>query len=159
MEYIYLGKLVNTHGIKGEVRILSSFQFKEKVFKPKFNIYIGENKECLTINTYRPHKCFDMVTLEGIDNINDVLKYKGKKVYILKSDLILNNNEYLDSDLIGLDSYYNDNKIGVITDIINNNGYKVFEVNSKFIPYNNNFIELIDINNNKIIFKNLEGII
>lgn len=159
MKYIYLGKLVNTHGIKGEVRILSKFEFKSRAFVPKFKLYVGEDKEELIINTYRPHKCFDMVTFEGITNINDVLIYKGKKVYINKDDLKLNQNEYLDSDFINLDVFYNDSLIGKIDDVINNNGYKLFSINGKFIPYNNNFIELIDLNNNKIILKNLEGLL
>ena len=42
MEYIVIGKIVNTHGIKGEVRLLSNFKYKEKVFVPKFTIYIGK---------------------------------------------------------------------------------------------------------------------
>jgi len=84
MNYVYIGNIVNTHGIKGEVRILSSFNYKEYIFKKNFNLYIGKNKEKQTINSYRFHKIFDMVTFYGIDNINDVLKYKGEKVYILK---------------------------------------------------------------------------
>ena len=81
MEYIYIGKIVNTHGIKGEVRILSRFDFKEKVFVPNTLIYIGEEKIEEKIVSYRKHKSFDMVLLEGIKDINDVLKYKGKNVY------------------------------------------------------------------------------
>ena len=45
MEYIYLGKIVNTHGIKGEIRILSDFRYKEKVFIKYFPIYIGKKHE------------------------------------------------------------------------------------------------------------------
>ena len=77
MEYIYIGKIVNTHGIKGEVRILSKFKYKSRVLKKYFKVYIGPSKEEQIINSYRPHKQFDMITLEGITNINEVLKYKG----------------------------------------------------------------------------------
>ena len=52
MEYIYLGKIVNTHGIKGEIRILSDFRYKEKVFIKDFPIYIGKKHEKEIINTY-----------------------------------------------------------------------------------------------------------
>ena len=41
VDYVYIGKIVNTHGIKGELRILSNFDKKEHVFKPNFKIYIG----------------------------------------------------------------------------------------------------------------------
>ena len=44
MKYIYIGKIVNTHGIKGEVRLLSNFKFKDKVFKKGMTIYIGKDK-------------------------------------------------------------------------------------------------------------------
>ena len=45
MKYIYVGKIVNTHGIKGEIRILSDFLKKDLVFKKDFTLYIGPNKE------------------------------------------------------------------------------------------------------------------
>lgn len=102
MEYLYLGKIVNTHGIKGEVRILSKFKFKKKALTKHFKIYIGKQKIEEVISGYRPHKQFDMITIEGIENINDVLKYKGKHVYIKKSDIILEKGEYFDDDLIGM---------------------------------------------------------
>ncbi|MDE5539223.1 MAG: ribosome maturation factor RimM, partial [Bacilli bacterium] len=56
MEYVYLGKIVNTHGIKGEVRVLSDFERKDLVFKKGFALFIGEKKEKHIINTYRRHK-------------------------------------------------------------------------------------------------------
>ena len=74
---IYIGKIVNTHGIKGELRILSNFSSKNKVFIPQMPIYIDNQKEI--INSYRHHKMFDMITLKNYNNINEVLKYKGKK--------------------------------------------------------------------------------
>ena len=45
MKFLNVGKLVNTHGIKGEVRLISSFKYKDKVFIPKFKVYIGSSKE------------------------------------------------------------------------------------------------------------------
>ena len=159
MEYILLGVIVNTHGIKGEIRIISDFEFKEKVFKIGNKIYIGEKREEKKINSYRKHKNYDMITIKGINDIQDVLIYKGKKVYFNKEDLSLNEDEILDSDLINIEVYYKENNIGVIEEIINNNGYKLFKMNDKYIPYNKNFIEKIDIKNNKIILKNVEEIL
>ena len=45
MKYIIIGKIVNTHGIKGELRILSDFKYKDKIFKKGFPLYIGHTKE------------------------------------------------------------------------------------------------------------------
>ena len=118
MEYINIGKIVNTHGTKGEIRILSDFKYKTLVFKKAFKIYIGDNKELHLINSYRSHKNYDMITLEGINNINDVLKYKGQYVYINKEDLSLTDNMYLDTDLIDCKVYDNGQYVGIITDIM-----------------------------------------
>lgn len=117
MEYLYLGKIVNTHGIKGEVRILSKFKYKSKVLHKYFKIYIGRERIEEVINSYRPHKQFDMITMDGITNINDVIKYKGKSIFIKREDLVLGKDEYLDEDLIGLDVVMNDKVMGKVVRI------------------------------------------
>ena len=86
MNYIYVGKIVNTHALKGEIRIISDFEYKDRVFIVNNRLYVGEKKEELIIETYRVHKQFDMIKFKGIDNINDVIKYKGNKVYIDKDN-------------------------------------------------------------------------
>ena len=159
MNLIYIGDLVNTHGIKGEVRILSEIEYKEKVFVVGHHLFIGQNKEQVTINTYRTHKCFDMVTFNEFDDINDVLKFKGLKVYADKDEINLNSNELLLSDYLSLRCIYKSKTIGYIEDVINNNGYKLFKINDKYVPMNENFIEKVDIENKTIYFKNLEGLI
>ena len=63
-DYVCIGKIVNTHGIKGELRILSDFELKNKVFKKGVNLYVGPEKQEFTITGYRHHKMFDMVTLK-----------------------------------------------------------------------------------------------
>ena len=158
MELIKIGKIVNTHGIKGELRLLSKFPYKDKIFIKGMNIYIDkENKE--VINTYRKHKSFDMITMEGYSNINEVLKYKGKSVYVNKEDIKLDNN-YLDEDIIGLNAYVNDNYKGIVTDI---ERYEkvvllVIKNNDKeyLVPYE--LIEKVDINDKKIFIKNIIGL-
>ena len=109
-DYIFIGKIVNTHGIKGELRILSNFKYKNKVFVQNRRIYIGECKDEEIIVTYRKHKIFDMITMEGYNNINDVLKFLNKDVYVKKNDIDLGDGEYLDEDLIDL-SILLDNEI------------------------------------------------
>ena len=99
-----LGVIVNTHGIKGEVRIISNFEYKDRIFKVGNSIYINNNEE-LKIDTYRKHKNYDMITFNNINDIRDVLRYKGQDVYYDKDKLVLNDNEYLDDDLINLDAY------------------------------------------------------
>ncbi len=161
MALIKIGKIVNTHGIKGELRLLSNFPYKDKVFISNMKIYINK-KDIEVINTYRRHKCFDMITLKGYNNINEVLKYKGKYVYVEDSDIILNNNEYLDEELIGLNVIYENNNKGVIINIERYDKVVLFNIKditrSYLIPYNNALIDKIDIKNNKIYIKDIKGL-
>ena len=92
MEYICVGKIVQTHGIKGELRIRSKFLKKDRVFKKGFTLYLGDDKKPEVINTYRPHKEFDMVTFEGINNINDILYLKGSNVFVKRSECVIGKN-------------------------------------------------------------------
>ena len=159
MNFVYIGVIVNTHALKGEVRIISDFEYKDRVFKIKNSLYIGDLKSHEEIESYRVHKNYDMVKFKGINNINDVLKYKGKKVYVLRNNLNLKSDEYLESDLIGLNAIFEGKEIGIITDIINNNGYKLIKINDKLIPLKTNFIEKVNIEKNEVILKNVGELI
>lgn len=155
MKYIFIGRIVNTHALKGEVRIVSDFEFKDRIFKENTLLYIGENKDKEIIETYRKHKQFDMVKFKGIDYINDVLKYKGSKVYIDESILNLKDDEILISELINM-NVYNDNKyVGKITEYRSDNGNNMLRVNNKLIPYNKDFITKIDKENKSIYFHDI----
>ena len=159
MELIKIGKIVNTHGIKGEIRLLSKFPYKDKVFVKDNTIYI-DKKYKEVINSYRKHKNFDMITLVGYNNNNEVLKYKGKYVYINKEDIILDKDNYLDEELIGLSVIFNNEVKGVITNIERYDKVVLFVIdNGKYlVPYNNNLIDKIDINNKRIYIKNISGL-
>lgn len=163
MNYILIGKIVNTHGIKGELRIISDFPYKDRVFKKNFNIYIGKDKINEVINTYRHHKIFDMITLKNYNNINEVLKYKGSLVYINRLDLKLNDNEYLECDLLDFNIIINNNIIGKLSSFENHNNNKIIIVKNKekeiLLPYNKNLIENINLDKKEITYKNIEGLI
>ena len=156
MEKLYIGKYVKTHGIKGEIKIKSNFKYKEKVFK-KGNIIYIDNKEFI-INSYRVHQEYDMVTLNGINNINDILEYKGSNVYINKDDLTLDKDDYLDEDLIGMNTYINNESKGKVTYIINlNKDKKLLVINNKYVPME--LIKKIDFNNKKIYLEEVDGLL
>ena len=98
MQKVYVGKVVGTHGIKGEIRIISDFQFKDKVFVVGNSLVI--NDKDYVIRSYRKHKNFDMVTLNDYNDINEVLFLVRNKVYFDKEKLNLSNEEVLDEDLL-----------------------------------------------------------
>ena len=156
MNYICIGKIVNTHALKGEVRIISNFEYKSRIFIKDFNLYIGNDKTKLIIESYRVHKNFDMVKFIGIDNINDVLKYKGSLVYINSDDLVLNNDELLEEELLNMNVYNNDKLIGNISEYRVDNGNKMIRVNNRLIPFNKDFIIKIDKDKHIIYMKNIE---
>lgn len=161
MKLIKIGKIVNTHGIKGELRLLSKFPYKDKVFIPNMKIYINKETE-EEINTYRKHKNFDMITLKGYSNINEVLKYKGKVAYVNTEDIKLEQDKYLDEEIIGLTVIYENTEKGTISNIERYDKTSLLviknEDNEYLIPYNDNVIEKIDINNKKIYIKDIKGL-
>lgn len=150
MKYLMIGKIVNTHALKGEVRLLSSFEYKNKIFIPGNKLFIGINKDIEEIESYRTHKNFDMIKFKGIDYINDVLKYKGCNVYIDEDELKLNDDEILVKDYPLYEVYNDENLVGKITEYRNDNGNEMIKINDKFIPYNKDFITKIDKSNKKI---------
>lgn len=161
MNNIYVGKVVNTHGIKGEIRILSHFQFRENAFKVGTNIIINDEK--YKINSYRRHKQFDMITLDGYNNINDVLFLLKKKVYKEKSELALEKNQILDSELLSfkvIDKYGNS---GIIKEVFyassTNKIIRVMFAKEVLIPLDSPFIKKIDIDNKQIEVDLIEGMI
>ena len=162
MKYVMIGKIVNTHGLKGEVRILSSFKYKDRIFKEGMNIYIGREKVCEEINSYRFHKIFDMITIKGYNNINDVLKYKGEYVFVNKEDVVLRDNEYLDEDIIGLSVYTEDRLLGVVKRIEKHSTNEILvvknDVNNYLVPYNFDIILRVDLKEKKMIVNNIVGL-
>ena len=156
MEKLLIGKYVSTHGIKGEIRIKSNFKYKEKVFVVGNIIYIGDKE--FIINSYRVHKEYDMITLDGINNINDILFLKGSLVYIDKDSLNLNKDEYLDSDLIGFNVYMTEILKGKVSDInYLTKNKKLLVINNKLVPFE--LIKKIDFNNKIIILEKVDGLL
>lgn len=152
MEYINVGKVVNTHGIKGEIRILSSFSDKS-IFNVGNTLYI--NNDILEITSYRVHKNYDMVTFKDINDINDVLKYKGMDVLIKRDNI----DKFIIEDLIGYD-VYTDKLVGKVDRLISNIKYVILVLdNGSMIPYIDNFIDKIDKDKKIIYIKEIEGLI
>lgn len=155
--YICVGKIINTFGIKGELKIVSDFEYKDKIFTKEFPIYIGELKTKELVSTYRVHKSYDLIVFNGYTNINEVLKYKSNKIYIKREDLNLSDEEYLLQDLIGFKVIDNSNVIGVIIDYEKTTNNILLKVKGKktfYIPKYSSYVEKIDLNNKEIITNN-----
>ena len=162
MKYVLIGKIVNTHGLKGEIRILSDFKYINKVFIPEMKIYIGHDKVEEKIKTYRHHKIFEMITMDGYDDIDQILKYKGEYIFVNKEDIKLGENEYLNEDIIGLKVYVEDRYLGIVKKIENHNGNQILVVlgdnKNYLIPYNFDIIVKVNLEKKEIIVNNITGL-
>ena len=159
-DYIYVGKIVNTHGLKGEIRILSDFIYKYKVFVPGMTIYIGRKKEKEEIVTYRHHKNFEMITMKGYSDINEVLRYKGLYVYVDRADLNLSTDEYLDSDYIDLDVKVDGNIIGKVEDVRDTGNNKLLVIKTDkevLIPLQKEFVKEVNLNDKYVVIEPIKG--
>lgn len=159
MEQIYVGKIVSTHGIKGEIRILSDFPYKEKVFFVG-NTLIIDGKRYM-IRSYRVHKHYDMVTLNQYHNINDVLFLMKKKVYVDKDTLKLAEDEILDEELITYRVLTSYGKKGIIKEIFwagpNNKILRVLFEREVLIPFSSPMIKEINKDTKEVLVDLYEG--
>ena len=163
MEYIYVGDIVNTHGIKGEIRILSDFKYKEKALAVGKKVYIGKDKNVEVVTGYRVHKNFSMITLDGICDINDVLKYKGSRIFTTREELRLGSDEYLESDLIGFSVIVDGKNVGVVVDYVKNKYQDKIVVNKEgkeyLVPFVCDIIEDINLRRSCVFIKNIDGLL
>lgn len=168
MDLILLGKIVGTHGIKGEVKILSDSDFKKERFKVGNTLYLKsvKNNIPIIINSYRVHKGLDLITFNNYRNINDVLEYIGLEVYVdYSSELTLAEDEYLYADLLNCSVYDTKNNfIGTILDLREVPQGTILEIvdeNKKrsLVPFIKEFVIEVDLKQKRIILEPIEGLL
>lgn len=158
MELLEIGRVVGTHGIKGEIKIktdLNSVQ-KKQVFALNSTLII--DKVAYKIKSYRVHKNLDMITFFEFNNINQVLDFVKKKVYKDEDELNLGNDNVLDSELMTYKVLTTEGQQGLIKSIeITGPNYKVLRLEIKgkevLLPYHKDFIEEIRKEDKTIIVK------
>ena len=154
---VEVGQIVNTHGIKGEVKVKSNSDFTDTRFQPGEVLIVNHhnNEIELTITSYRIHKGFHMLKFEGINNINDVEQYKGDYLFQERNheDIELNENEYYYSDIIGCTVFNVDTPIGRVITIFETGANDVWVVKGDkeyLIPYIADVVKEVDIENKTI---------
>lgn len=158
MEKLFVGKVVTTHGIKGEIKILSNFQFKDKVFSVGNKLIIDNNE--YEIKSYRVHKGFDMVTLDDYHDINEVLFLMKKEVYVDKDSLDFSDDEVLDEELMEFSVITTDGRSGKILEIFYASPTnKVMRIDIGFeylVPFNSPFMKKLDKKEKTVLVEILE---
>lgn len=156
--FVYVGKFFGTHGLKGEIKLKTSFSYLDKILVSGFCFYVGNDKVKLELSSFRFHNGVYLVSFSGV-SYEDVSCFVNKRVYVLKDDLCLSSNELVIEDYIGLDAVFNGDCFGKINDIVDtgSSNYVFFIKGSReiLIPFNSNFISLV--NSKEVVFKNVEG--
>lgn len=163
MKKLELGKIVDTHALKGELRIISDFDYKEKAFLQDQILFLEDDKT-LTVDTYRIHKNFDMLKFKEINTYEDALALKNKIIYIDKESLNLKEDEYSLEELITFSVIINNKKLGEIV-AFKEIGLKkkliVISDNKKeyYYPYAKELILKVDSAKREINLEYIEGLI
>ncbi|RKQ37462.1 ribosome maturation factor RimM [Oceanobacillus halophilus] len=166
-ELFNIGKVINTHGIRGEVKVLRISDFEDR-FQPGKKVCLvkdnGENIQ-LVIEGHRVHKGYDLLQFEGYNNINDVEDFKGHNLKISKDQLTeLEENEFYYYEIIGCEVFTIDKQnIGEVKEILSPGANDVWVVKQKkgrdiLIPYIKDVVKEVDIDNKKIIIEPMEGL-
>lgn len=157
-QYIEAGKIVNTHGVRGEVKIqvwLDSPEFMRR-FK---TIYIDSRPVKLVSS--RAHKGFLIALLDGVEDINAAMSLKNKTVYIDRAEAPLKKGEYFLCDIIGASVVTEDGEsVGTLEDILETLASSVYIVRGEtehMIPAVPEFILNTDAENGVITVKLIEG--
>lgn len=159
-EMIYIGKTVSTFGIKGELKVISDFEYCDRAYQVNKKILINNIEH--VISGIRYHKNYVLLKIDNLNNINDILKYVGFNIYIKRIDLGLKGCEYLYKDLINSEVIDDDNtKLGKIIEVLNGNNVLIKVKGSKefLIPLIDNYISKFDLNKKTLYTKNAKELI
>ena len=157
-QFIEAGRIVNTHGVIGEVKIevwLDSPDFLKK-FK---RIYVDGNG--INVISSRTHKDFLLARLEGVEDVNAAMTLKGKSVYIDRNDAKLPKGAYFLQDIVGaavIDEQ--GNEVGRLTEIMETPASRVYVVQVEtehLIPAVPEFILSVDAENGTVKVHLIEG--
>ena len=150
-----IGKIVNTFGIKGEIKI---YPYVDYIMDLKF-FYVDDNK--MEIEKCRTQKSLVIVKIKGIDDINVVEKLKGKIASVYEEDLpSLPEGTYYTKELIGLDVITDDGReLGKLDDVIQTGANDVYNVNGILLPVIDEVVKKIDLENHKIVVHLIDGLI
>lgn len=133
-DYVVIGKIVNTHAVKGELRVLPLTDFPERFFLCK-PVYVGEKKECLEIESARWHKNIIIVKLMKINDLDSAQTLKDKFVYTtLKEVMPLPEGNFYVFDIVGLTVFDTDDCfLGVVKDVLQTGSNDVYVVEKEML--------------------------
>lgn len=168
-QFLQVGVISSTHGVQGEVKVFPTTDDAAR-FKKLKNVVLDTGKERLDmeIQSVRFFKQFVIVKFKGIDNINDIEKYKGKSLFVARENAVrLGRDEYYIADLIGMEVYTEDaeeGRFGVLRDVMETGANEVYIIDSDrygevLLPAIRQCILNVDVEEGKMTVHILEGLI
>ncbi len=166
-ELLQVGVISSTHGVRGEVKVFPTTDDINRFKKLKQVILdTGREKLSLEVQGVKFFKQFAILKFKGIDNINDIEKYKGKSLFVDREHAVkLRKDEYFIADMIGLDVYTEeDTFFGILKDVIETGANDIYVISSEehgevLVPAIKQCILNVDIENGKMTIHLLEGLI
>ncbi len=158
---IKIGKLVNTHALKGEVKIKSYTDFYEERFKKGNTIYVLFENEYvpLTVTKTRLHKDLIYAIFEGYDHINKIEKFKSCDLFVKKEEIHeLDEDEYYFHELVGC-KVFAPEYIGDVVEVLDYPAQQILVVSKDriMIPFVEAFVKEVNIENKVIHAELIEG--
>lgn len=166
-DLLQVGIITQTHGIRGEVKVFPTTD-DVKRFKKLKEVILDTNKEKITleIESVKFFKNLAILKFKGFDNINDIERYKGKKLFVTRENAVkLGRDEYFIADLIGVEVYDEDEKyLGVLENVIETGANDVYEVKFEngttvLFPAIKQCILNVDIENRRMKVHIMEGLL
>ena len=158
-EFIEAGRIINTHGVAGEVKI-EVWLDSPKFFKSFKTLYLKNGEELKVLST-KTHKGFIIAKLEGIDDINAAMRLKGKDVSIRRSDAALPRGAFFLQDIIGATVVEeNGREVGKLVEIMERPASNIYVVKGEeehLIPAVPEFIMSTDAEAGIITVRLIEG--
>ena len=168
MEFLTVGQVVRTIGLKGEVKVYPSTHFRDTRFKKGSHVFLlndnGEIERDLTIKLHRTNGDCDNLIFEEITSIEEAEKINKKYLFVEKTPDFLGKNEYFYSDLIGMKvDFDNDKEIGVVKAVEEYTSYQTLRVKTNgkdvLIPFVKAFIKSVSLEEKKIIINYIDGLL
>lgn len=155
LSYIEAGEIVTTHGIRGEVKVLSWLDSPEMLCEYTRCRIAGRE---YALDSVRVQKTCNLVKLRGVDTMEDAQKLRGKTMELYREDI--SDALIFAAELVGVEVFAGDTSIGKITEVLDYPGNSVYVVqgeNEYLIPAVKEFILSTDLEKNEMRIKLIEG--
>ena len=161
-EYLEAGKIVTTHGIRGEVKIMPYTDSPELLCEFD-RLFIGKDKSELYIERSRVAKNMVIAKIEGVDTVEAAEKYRNKVLFMHRDDLELDEDTYFIQDLIDMEVQDADSGFvyGKITDVLQNGANDVYVIKGDreyLVPAIPDVVISTDIDSNIMRIRPLDGL-